>query len=469
MNSTKVIVTIGPNDYDSNKIKELFICGMDVVRLNMSYCSQSFCKKVLNDVKQINKEFSKKLAVLFDIAGPELKIGKIDGDQVTINQGDKIRLYIDEVLGDMTKFSVNYKDLIKDVMINDKIKVNNGSITLDILEKGTNYLLCEVLNTGEIKSGMTFTIPGRKINMPFLNQKDIDDITFASQNHCDFISLSFVSSSEDVLEVSDLLIELNNNHMDILTKVENKDAYDEIDEIIKLSDGIIVARGDLGAAVAIEEVPLMQKEILSKCHREGKISIVSTSFLSSDENNLVPTRAEVSDVSNAVLDGADVIILNDECLNNKHQNEVVKILEKIIHATESSILMNTNKTYPLIAKDVTSSVAYSALTCAENLECVAIVAPTMSGYTAKKLSNLKPNCPIIAISPNLDTAKNLSLYYGVYPVVSPDVKTFDDIIKVARTCVMSMMKVEEKSKIIITGGYPFNNVKHTNFMKIEEL
>ena len=456
MNNTKVIVTIGPDSFDYNTLVELFTNGLDVVRLNMSYCSHKFCLDVIKSINKINSEYSKKLAILLDIAGAEVKIGQIENDKAYLSQGDKIRIYMDEVVGDMTKFSVNYQNLVKDVNLNDKIKIDNGKITLNIIDKGTNYLLCEVLSPGEIKTGVTLNVPGRKLNMPFLSQKDKDDIKFACENSCDYISLSFVTNAEDVLTVSDLLIEYNNNHIDILTKVENKEAFEDIDDIINYSDGIIVARGDLGVEVAIEEVPLMQKEIVTKCHKAGKISIVSTSFLSSMEENLVPTRAEVSDATNAVLDGTDVILISDEIRNGEQQIETLKILNKIIYAAEHSELKNNDIAPQELENDVTSSVAYSVVSCAEKLKCVAIVAPTISGYT-------------IALSPNLNTAKNLSLYYGVYPVVAPKMESFDDVIKVARSCVQSIMKINDDSKIIITGGYPFSKVKHTNFMKIEEL
>lgn len=468
MNNTKVIVTIGPDNFDENTLRELFVNGLDVVRFNMSYCTHDFCLKVIKTINKINSEFSTKLGVLLDIAGAEVKIGKIENDKASLSLGDKIRVYMDDLVGDMTKFSINYKDLVKDVSLNDKLKIDNGKITLNVVDKGINYLLCEVINPGEIKTGMTLNVPGRKLNIPFLSDKDIADIKFACEHDCDFISLSFVTNAEDVLLVSDLLIEFENNHIDILTKVENKEAYEDIDEIIKLSDGIIVARGDLGVEVALEEVPLMQKTIVTKCHEAGKISIVSTSFLSSMEDSLMPTRAEVSDATNAVLDGTDVILLSDEISDGDRQVETLKILNKIINAAENSELMNRTICEEK-ENDVTSSVAYSVVTCAEKLKCLAIVAPTISGYTAKKISNLRSKCPIVALSPNLDTVKNLLLCYGVYPVLAPEMDNFDDITKIARSCVESIMKTNDNSKIIITGGYPFRNVKHTNFMKIEEL
>ena len=469
MNNTKIVATISPSSSDIETLRELFCAGMDVVRINMSYATHEFCLDVIEKVEKLNSKYSKKIAVMLDTAGPEVQINEIENGSAYLEQGDKIRIYIDNIIGDKTKFSVNYDGLVDDVKVDDIIKINDGKISLKVIDKGPNYILCEVLLPGVIENGKSLNVPGRKLNIPFLSEKDRLDIEFACKNKVDFLALSFVSSFEDVLQVNDMLIKMGNDHLGIISKIENESGFEDIDEIIKLSDGIMVARGDLGVEMPIENVPLMQKTIINKCHDAGKISIVSTEFLSSMETELMPTRAEVSDVANAVLDGADVVLLAGETTIGKHPVETLKIMEKIINVTEAGI-----NSYNIDGKfnegqDITGAVAYSVVECAHKLGCRAIVTPTISGYTAKKLSAFRPKCPIISLSPSVETAKLLSLHYAVHPVVTSEIKEFDEIIEIAKECTRTLMKANENDKIIITGGYPFSKVKHTNFMKIEEL
>lgn len=469
MNNTKVVVTIVPTSSDENTLRELFCSGMDVARINMNFCTTEECLDIVNKINKLNEEYSKKIATMIDLDGPRVRVNEIDGGEALLEEGDKIRIYTDNVTGDRTKFSVNYTGFASDVKVNDLIKVDDGKIVLKVIDIGTNYVLGEVVISGIIKSNKTVNVPGRKLNIPFLQDKDRENIKFASENGIDFISLSFVRSYEDVLNVNDMLIELGNDHIEVLAKIENADAYEDIDEILKLSDGAIVARGDLGVEVPMENIPLMQKNIINKCHLFGKVAIISTDFLSSMESEMMPTRAEVSDVANAVIDGTDAIMLSGETTMGKHPVETLKIMEKIIKATESGINPKMDENIECEMQDITGSVAYSVAVCAKKLSAVAIVTPTISGYTARKIGKLRSNCPVIAISPSIDTVKSLALHYGVQPVLANNIETFDDIINMARECTKAMMKVNEGDKIIITGGYPFSKVKHTNFMKIEEL
>lgn len=469
MNNTKVIVTVGQKSSDENILRELFCSGMDVARINMGFCSNEECLDIINKINKLNDEYSKKIAIMIDLDGPRVRVNEIENGSAFLEEGDKIRVYIDNIVGDKTKFSVNYVGFTNDVKVNDIIKIDDGKIVLKVIDIGINYVLCEVMVAGIIKTGKTVNVPGRNLNIPFLQDKDKEIIKFASENNIDFISLSFVRSSDDVLNVTDMLIELGNDHIEVLAKIENAESYEDIDGILKICDGAIVARGDLGVEVPMENIPLMQKNIINKCHQFGKVVIVSTDFLSSMENELMPTRAEVSDVANAVIDGSDAIMLSSETTIGNHPIEALKIMEKIINATENGMPNRENENMELDMQDVTGSVAYSVAVCANKLSAVAIVTPTISGYTARKIGRLRSNCPVIAISPSIDTVKSLALHYGVQPVLASNIETFDDIIKIARDCTKAMMKVNDGDKIIITGGYPFSKVKHTNFMKIEEL
>jgi len=471
MNKTKIIATIGPASSDETTLKSLITDGMDVVRLNLTHADYDFCTDVIDKIHKLNEELKTNVSIMLDTEGPNVRVGKFVGGKAFLAKGDYIRIYMEDLVGDSTKFSVNHKGLLNDVKYNSILKLDDGMIELEVVEKGTNYLLCEVLKEGVIEDNKGLNAPGIKLSMPFLSSKDKNDILYANQMKVDFLALSFVSSAEDVLSVNDILIDLNNDHIGIIAKIENERAVEEIDDIIKVSDGIMIARGDLGVEVPMERVPGIQKSIISKCHNMGKVSIVATELLATMETNTRPTRAEVSDVANAVLDGADAVMLSGETTVGKFPIETLSIMEKIIESAEEDInyLELLDKAMRTEKQDITGMIAYSVAECADRLKCKAIIAPTISGYTARKMSRFRPSCPIIAVSPDMNTVKSLNLHFGVTPVLIEDLSSFDKIIKRSKEITKSLMDTTEGDKIIVTGGYPFKEVKHTNFMKIEEL
>ncbi len=471
MNKTKIIATIGPASSDEATLKSLITDGMDVVRLNLTHASYDFCTNVIDKIHKLNDELKTNVSIMLDTEGPNVRVGKFVGGKALLTKGSYIRIYMEELVGDSTKFSVNYKGLLNDVKYNTILKLDDGMIELQVVEKGTNYLLCEVLKEGVLEDNKGLNAPGVKLSMPFLSNKDRNDILYANQMKVDYLALSFVSSAEDVLNVNDILIDLNNDHIGIIAKIENERAVEEIDEIIKVSEGIMIARGDLGVEVPMERVPGIQKSIISKCHNMGKVSIVATELLATMETNTRPTRAEVSDVANAVLDGADAVMLSGETTVGKFPLETLSIMEKIIESAEEDInyFEMLDKAMRTEKQDITGMIAYSVAECADRLKCKAIIAPTISGYTARKMSRFRPSCPIIAVSPDINTVKSLNLHFGVTPVLIEDLSSFDKIIKKSKEITKSLMDTAEGDKIIVTGGYPFKEVKHTNFMKIEEL
>lgn len=471
MKKTKIIATIGPASQEKEILKGLILGGMNIARINLTHASHEFCKDVIQKINQLNQELGTNVSIMLDTKGPDVTVGKFESGSAYLNQGDKIRVYMNPLLGDSTKFSVSYPNLIHDVKVNDEIKINDGLIELKILDKGYDYLLCEVVNGGFIEDHKGVNVIGTKLNLPFLSKEDEADITFASEMNVDFLALTHVSSVEDVLEVNDVLINLGNDHIAIIPKIENERAVDAIDEIIDMSDGVMIARGDLGVELPFERVPGIQRTIINKCHRAGKVSIVATEMMASMENAVRPTRAEVSDVASAVADGVDAVMLSGETTVGKYPVETVDIMSKIIETAEEDVnyyelldkAMRTEK------QDTTGSIAYSVVECAGRLKVCAIVTPTMSGYTARKISRFRPACPILALSPDEKTAKNLTIYYGVYPRWIKPIKTFDEMMEKSVIAAKEMVGAEPKERIIITGGYPLKEVKHTNFMKIEDL
>lgn len=471
MNKTKTIATIGPASQSEEILRNLIINGVDSIRLNMNYGGHKFCLEILEKLKKIDKELNKETSIIVDLGGPSVRVGKLIGGQTTLIKDSKIRIYMEEIVGDNTKFSVNYPGLIDDIKLDMAIKMSDGTVELKVVDKQYNYILCEVIKDGTIFNNQKLNVSDIKLNLPFLNDKDKADIAFANEIKADFLALSFVSSAEDVLKVNDLLIELDNDHLGILAKVENEDAVAEIDEIINVCDGIIIARGDLGIAVPVERVPGIQKAIINKCHKVGKLSIVATELLSSMEKTSRPTRAEVSDVANAVLDGADAVVLCGETTVGKHPVETLIMMEKIMRSAEIDInyLDLLDKASRSEKQDITGILSHSIVDCANRLKCHAIIVPTMSGLTAMRISRFHPSCPIIAISPSLETVRHLKLYFGIEAILIKDLNTFDQIIKEAIKIASKELDLIKGDKIIITGGYPFKKVKHTNFIKVEEI
>lgn len=470
MKKTKIIATIGPSSVEEKVLKGLILKGMDIARINMAYADHDFCKDIISKINRLNKELDTNVSIMLDLKGPDVTVGKFIGGQAFFKQGDKIRIYDQEMVGDHTKFSVSYNNFVNEVKIGTIIKLNDGIVELEVIDKNHDNLLCEVKKEGKVYDDKGINIIDTKLEIPFLSRKDREDIKLACDLDVDFLALSFVSSYDDVMSVNDILIELDNDHIAIIPKIENERAVEDIDDIIKISDGIMIARGDLGAEIPMERIPGIQKIIINKCHTAGKVSIVATEMLATMETLSRPTRAEVSDVANSVIDGVDVVMLSGETTIGKYPVQTVEMMSKIVESAEEEInyyefldkAMRTEK------QDITGSIAYSVVECSNRLKCEFIVTPTMSGYTAKKISRFRPKSVIIALSPDIETVRELNMYYGVYPVLIDELKSFDEIMERSKKIAKKLLK-EEKGKIIITGGYPFSDVKHTNFMKIEEL
>ena len=469
INKTKVISTVGPVTMEKEQIKKLIENGTDVIRVNMSHADYNFCRNIVESVNEVNKELNTSVALLMDLTGPEVRIGNFKGGQALFRKGDRVSIYMDEIEGDSTRFSVDYPNLIQEIGYNNIINIKDGIIQMEVIEILNDYFVCEVLNDATIESHQNLTVNGKKLKLPYLTRKDEENIVIADKLKFDFISLPFVECSENVLAVNDLLIGMKNEHIGIISKIETEEGVQNVDEIIRVSDGIMIARGDLGVSVSMERVPGIQKKIIKKCHNAGIVSIVGTELMSSMEKMARPTRAEVSDVANAVLDGADAVMLSGETTVGKYPIETLKMVEKIINSAELDIDYEDYINNNLLSNDITSIISQNVASAALKLKCCAIIAPTKSGYTARMMSRFRPCCPIIAVSPSEDTVKSLQLHFAVNPVLISDLNSFDKIIEVSKQITFKLISTSPGDKIIITGGYPFNEIKITNFMNIEEL
>lgn len=471
MNKTKIIATIGPASQSKEILKELILKGMDVARINLSHGDYSFCMEIINNIRGLNKELKTNVAIMLDTVGPEIRIGKFVNGCAKLICGQQVKIVKEEVIGDKNAFSLNRPEVLETIKFNSCIKLDDGKIKLKVIDKEEEYIICEVINDGVISDGKSVNIENHTFEIPFICEKDKEDIRFANMMNVDFLALSFVRDSEDILKINDLLIELENDHIGLIAKIETKKAVDGIDEIIKVSDGIMIARGDLGVELPLERVPSIQKMIINKCQLAGKTSILATELLSSMEVTLRPTRAEVSDVANAVLDGVDAVMLSGETTIGNNPVLTLETMEKIIKSAEENIdyVDLLSKAKRTERTDITGLIAYSVADSANRLEAKAIVIPTISGYTARKMSRFRPSCPIIAISPDINTVNSLTLNFGVYSLLNTELNSFDKIIKTSIEKAVNVLGLEKGDKIIVTGGYPLKETKHTNFMKIEEI
>ena len=469
INKTKVISTVGPVTMEKEQIRKLMQNGTDVIRINMSHADYNFCRNIVESVNELNDELNLSVALLMDLTGPEVRIGKFVNGQALFRKGDRVRIYMDEVLGDSTRFSVDYPNLIKEIGYNKIISIKDGTLEMEVIEILQDYFVCEVLNDAIIEDHQNLNVKNTKLKLPYITHKDETDIAIAHKLNFDFISLSYVECAENVLAVSDMLINLKNEHISLISKIETEEGVNNLEEIIRVSDGIMIARGDLGVSVSMERVPGIQKKIIKKCHDAGIVSIVCTEIMSSMERMSRPTRAEVSDVANAVLDGADAIMLSGETTIGKYPIETLKIVEKIINTAELDIEYEEYLESKSVTNDITSIISQNVASAALKLKCCAIIAPTKSGYTARMISRFRPRCPVIAVSPNINTVKSLQLHFAVNPVLIENLDSFDRIIDLSKKITFKLISTKPGDKIIVTGGYPFEQVKITNFMNIEEL
>lgn len=471
MNKVKTIITINKENSTKDDILSFIRSGVLVFRIDLSSMTYAVAEKIIDTIKDINKQISTKIAVMLDIKGPRLYTGKFIGGSAIFKKNDKIRIYPNNSVGDKTKISIDYKNLVEDVNYGSTIKIASGEVVLNVIDKADDdsALICQVIKGGEISNHSSINIPDNRLKINFMNNKTKDDIEFASKVSADYLALSFISGVDDVLDVNDLLIEKGNDHTAIISKIENERAIDELDQILDISEGLIIARNDLGSEIPIERVPGIQKRIINKCHLAGKISIVSTDMFT--DNIDAPSRAEVSDIANAVLDGTDAVILGINPSYNDNSISILDSINRVIENAEKDIAYMEfyDKSSRSEEQDVTGNIVSSVACMSIKLKCSAIVVPTNSGVIAKKISRFRPSCPILALTYDEDIAKNLLLNFGVYPLLVGKSNSIDNVIKDAKQLVKTVMPLDKGNRIIITGGYPLNNSKYTNLIEIEEI
>lgn len=471
MRKTKIVCTIGPASESVEKLVELINSGLNVCRLNFSHGDfEEHGARIVN-IREAAKQTGKTVGILLDTKGPEIRTNTMENGAIELEEGSEIIVSMTEVVGTTEKFSITYPGLIDDVHVGSKILLDDGLIGLEVLDinKTDGEIKTKVLNPGTLKNKKGVNVPNVSVNLPGITEKDANDIVFGIEQGIDFIAASFVRRASDVLEIRELLEKHNAAHIQIISKIENQEGVDNIKEILEVSDGLMVARGDLGVEIPAEEVPLVQKDLIKQCNALGKPVITATQMLDSMQRNPRPTRAEASDVANAIFDGTDAIMLSGETAAGSYPVEAVQTMHSIASRAEqalnySEILQQRSKQ---VGPSITDAIGQSVVHTALNLNASAIVAPTESGYTAKIVSKYRPQSPILAVAANDSVARRLSLVWGVTPVVGERVNTIDDMLDHAVNDAVKTGVVAHGDLVVITAGVPVGESGATNLMKVQ--
>ena len=470
--NTKMICTIGPKSEPKEMLSKLVDAGMNCIRCNFSHGDHAEQKNRMDLIREINKEKGTHVAILLYTKGPEIRTHLFENGGVELVAGQTVRVAMNEVLGTAEKFSITYPGLINDVVVGGTILVDDGYVELTVTELDTanQEIVCTVKNSAFVKDRRGINVPGAKLNMEFISEKDRADMIFGCEMQVDYIAASFVRRAEDVLAIREIFAEQGNTHTQIIAKIENQEGVDNMDSILEVVDGIMVARGDLGVEVPAEDVPLIQKEIIAKCNAAGKIVITATQMLESMQKNPRPTRAEVSDVANAIFDGTDAIMLSGESAAGQYPLEAVETMARIARRTEQALDHQEiiARAMASSSRDVASAMGLAVADTVEDLGAQAVIACTQSGATARAISKYRPSAPVIAATSCEKTATSLALYWGVQPVVVAETANTDELLKTAATVATEVAGLEAGETAVVTAGLPAGE-GNTNLMHIHEV
>lgn len=470
MQKTKMIFTIGPSSDSENTLKEFIKIGMSAARLNLSHGTHETHKQKIDLIKKIREDINSETAIIIDIKGPKIRTHNFKNNSATLKGGDKFSFICNcEILGDNSKCSITYEDLYKDVKVGATILVDDGLLVFEVDSIENKSINCTVKVGGIITNHKGVNVPNININLPSVTEKDKKDIIFGCNNDIDFIAASFIRKASDILEIRDILKEQNNNHIKIIAKIENQEGVNNIDSIIEVSDGIMIARGDMGVEIPIEKIPIIQKKIIKKCNEAGKIVITATQMLDSMIRNSIPTRAEACDICNAIFDGTDAIMLSGETASGSFPIKAAKTMSKIAIETEKNLNYSQYKYVEPSNLSSSDAISYSACRTSNVVNAKAIIAATQSGATAKLICKYRPKSEIIAITPSRYVMRELALNFGVIPVHCKIFNTTDEILSEAKKIAKTFDFVKENDEIIVAAGLPTTHIGGTNMLKIEKV
>ena len=469
MKKTKIVCSIGPASNQPDVMEKMVKAGMNVARINFSHATIEEREQACSSVREIRKRTGMNIAILWDTKGPEFRCGVMENDSIELVPGETIDIVKETVTGTKERFSVNHPSAIDSLNVGDIILLENAKMKLEVIAKYEDRVTCKIIDGGVLGNRKSMSVPGIKLDIPYVSDVDREDIIYACEHGGEFLALSFVSTKEDVLEVKEILKEHNREDLQIICKIESALGIENLEDILSVSDGVMVARGDLGTEVPSEMVPIYQKQMINTCRRLGKISIVATEMLETMMDNIRPKRAETSDIANAVLDGTDAVMLSGETTVGKHPIETVAAMANICETTEK--YASFDYAFDIESLDnITKSIASNVVLSNNALGAKLICAATISGRTARVISNLKPDAPILALCTDEKTGRRLALNWGVYAGTLPFLDTTDEVLTRSVEKAKEFMELNEGDLIVITGGFPNTETKRiTNLMKIEEI
>ena len=467
---TKIVCTLGPGVKSPGMIERLIRAGMNVARINLSHGTLDEHARYISMVRNISGQLGNSVAILADLPGPKYRTGEMKGNSAVLTNGSEVTLTNKLILGDESTIPINFPTLAKDVKLGSKILVDDGNIQLKVTKIDGEDVICKVLAGGVVTKGRGVVVPGAAISGPFLSEQLKQNLDFVVKQLPDFIALSFVTIPQDVTQVRDILTQKKVD-IPIISKIERGEAVKNFDKILAVSDGIMVARGDLGVEIALYKVPMVQKEIIRKCNRAAKPVITATQMLESMISSPRPTRAEVTDIANAILDGTDAIMLSAETSVGKYPIQAVNMMHSIAIETERQLpyellLMQRGQ---FLENQTDELISYNAVYTAFKLKAAAIVAFTQSGTTARRVSKYRPQIPVIAITPVQETTNRLILSWGVHAFQIASPSSVDDMFNIGTHLAVKLGFIKKGDLIVITGGVPIGVARSTNFLKVQKV
>lgn len=469
MRRTKIVCTLGPSTDKEDVLRNLMKNGMNVARMNFSHGTHEEQKARLDMIKKLREELNLPVAALLDTKGPEIRIGDVEGGKLELKPDQEFTLTTEEILGTEKKVTITYKELYKDVEPGDSILIDDGLIGMEVVRIDESDIVCRVKNGGFISNHKGVNVPGVELNMPFVSPKDLADIVFAVEQEYDFIAASFTRTAEDIMEIRKILQEHGGEKIHIIAKLENKQGVKNCEDILRVADGIMIARGDMGVEIPLEEVPVIQKELIRKAMHMGKPVITATQMLDSMMKNPRPTRAETSDVANAIYQGTSAIMLSGETAAGAYPIEAVQTMAKIAERTEQDIDYSREFKPRKLAEapDVTSAISHATCTTAADLKAAAIVAVSKSGRTVSRIAKYLPVCPIIGCTTDERVYRQLNLLWGVTPVVMKEANTADELFDHAVELAEQKGLIARGELVVIAAGVPVGLSGTTNMMKVQ--
>jgi pyruvate kinase len=466
---TKILATIGPATSSVEQIRNLIYAGIDGIRLNFSHGDYKFFEEVYNNIYLACVDEKTPIAVLIDLQGPKIRIGDLSEPSIQLNENDIIEITTETISGTKNKISTTYQFLPRDAETGNLILIDDGLIRLQIIDKTEKSVICKVINGGILKPRKGMNLPGMKLSTPSITEKDYENLEFALKHRVDFIALSFVRSAEDVIELKNWLL-MKGKEIPVIAKIEKREAVEQIEEILKIADGIMIARGDLGVELPPQEVPILQKSIIKKCNAAGKMVITATQMLESMINSPIPTRAEASDVANAVWDGTDVVMLSGETSVGKFPVRTVQIMNDILKKAEENFFIRRDTEFLIpesLQEKLFDSVGKAVVAISRQINAQAIVVFTERGRTARLISKYRPDAKIIAVSNNFETMNNLSLHWGVIPIFSEKIDKEHIAIEEAKNSILKSGLAKSGDLLIFTAGAPYSEKSRTNWIRFE--